>query len=99
MVTARLWTGNQLCDTCLRIVAGNADAGSDSYGTCRDDIGCREAIATFTQCYAEQPSIEDCAAQIFAVRSASSAGGELLDHFLLKCYFAHCETVRPVTPH
>lgn len=96
VVTARLWTGNAICDACLQIVGGGGDAGTGFYDACREDIPCRDAMADFTECYAREPAMPGCAPQMVALRSASSAGSALLDIFLLKCFFAHCETIRPL---
>lgn len=95
VVTARLWTGNAICDACLQIVGEGGDAGTGFYDACREDLTCRDAMAEFTECYAREPAMTGCAQQMVALRSTGLAGSALLDTFLLKCFFAHCETIRP----
>jgi hypothetical protein len=95
--SASFWTGSRNCDACLQMVCGDADAGSNAYGACDKDPSCRQAMTGFATCYAQQASLNGCTTAIETLRSASPAGSQLLDCFLLKCFFATCETIRPLT--
>jgi hypothetical protein len=96
--TGHLWTGNQTCDACLQGLCGDTDAGPGAYTNCKAEANCHAAMSTFTSCFATKPALTDCSMEVDSLRNASSAGSELLDCLLLKCFFVDCESIRPLQP-
>jgi hypothetical protein len=88
------WIGSADCDACLRSYCGDPDAGVTPYADCDGDTGCTTTMTAFTKCYAKTPSLTSCKREIEDVRASSSAGGPLLDCYLLKCFFTICEQPR-----
>ena len=88
------WVGNSACDGCLQSYCGNVDGGQSAYKACEQQESCQAAMSKFTACYASKSSLVECSPEMSDVRSSSQSGSQLLDCFLLECFFTVCETVR-----
>jgi hypothetical protein len=90
-----IWTGNTDCDGCLQSLCADSN-GQSAYTGCQEQASCKLAMTKFTSCYSSQPGLSNCSSEMTGLRSSSDAGSQLLDCFLLRCFFTVCETVRKV---
>jgi len=88
-----LWTGNADCDGCLQALCVDSN-GLSAYTGCQEQASCKSAMTKFTSCYSAQPGLSNCSTEMTGLRNSSDAGSQLLDCFLLRCFFTVCETVR-----
>ena len=91
-VRGAVWAVSADCRSCLENQCATPEGVPAPAKACAADAACSDAFLAFTNCYAQNRSLQQCASEIKAVKATGDAGTALLQNcFLLDCFNAICE--------